>query len=170
MDGPGEPRWLDAEEMEAWLALVSVLHTLPQALDANMQCEAAMTLYDYLVLAALSNVPERKLRLSDLAMVTNGSLPRLSQVVTKLERRGWLKREPDPNDRRITLAVLTNTGMKTLVAAAPAHVERVRQLVFDQLNKAQVRQLRDISRRIRQTIGPGYDNLLQIAEAAKLAD
>jgi DNA-binding MarR family transcriptional regulator len=160
---------LDADEMESWLALVSVLHTLPQALDANLQCEAEMTLYDYLVLAALSNVPDRKLRLSDLAMVTNGSLPRLSQVVTKLERRGWLEREPDPDDRRTTRAVLTSSGMKTLVAAAPAHVERVRQLVFDQLTKAQVRQLRDISRRIRKMIGPGYDNLLEITEAARSA-
>ena len=162
MDSPGEPRWLDAEEMEAWLALVSVLHTLLQALDAGMQGAAGMTLYDYLVLAALSDVPDRTLRLSDLAMVTNGSLPRLSQVVTKLERREWITRRPDPNDGRITLAVLTRSGMKTLEQAAPAHVERVRQLVFDQLTKAQVRQLRDISRRIRESIGPGYDNLLRI--------
>jgi DNA-binding MarR family transcriptional regulator len=95
-------------------------------------------------------------------MITNGSLPRLSQVVTKLERRGWVKREPDPNDGRTTLAVLTGSGMKTLERAAPAHVERVRQLVFDPLTKAQVRQLRDISQRIRRTIGPGYDNLLSI--------
>jgi DNA-binding MarR family transcriptional regulator len=167
MGSTGEPRWLDAEEMEAWLALVSVLHTLPQALDANLQCEAAMTLYDYLVLAALSEVPDRKLRLSDLAMVTNGSLPRLSQVVKKLERRRWLEREVDPNDRRITLAVLTRSGMKTLERSAPAHVERVRQLVFDQLTKTQVRQLRDISREIRKTIGPGYGKLLQITEAAR---
>jgi DNA-binding MarR family transcriptional regulator len=165
MDSPSDPRWLDAEEMDAWLALVSVLHTLLPALDAGMQGAAGMTLYDYLVLAALSDVRDRKLRLSDLAMVTNGSLPRLSQVVTKLERRGWIKREADPNDGRITLAVLTRNGMKTLEQAAPAHVERVRQLVFDQLTKAQVRQLRDISRRIRETIGPGFDNLLQITSA-----
>lgn len=148
--------------MEAWLALVGVLHSLPQALDASMQCEAGMTLYGYLVLAALSDVPDRTLRMSDLAMVTNGSLPRLSQVVSKLEGRGLVKRKPDPTDGRFTLAVLTAKGMKTLEAAAPGHVERVRQLVFDPLTKAQVRQMRDISRRIRKAIGPGYDNLLQI--------
>src|SRR5579872_5942510 len=106
MDGPADPRWLDPEQMEAWLALVSVLHTLIPALDASMQCAAGMTLYDYLVLAALSDSPDQTRRLSDLAMITNGSLPRLSQVVTKLERRGWVKRRPDPNDGRITLAVL----------------------------------------------------------------
>lgn len=148
--------------MEAWLALVSVLHTLPQALDASMQCEAGVTLYGYLVLAALSEVPDRTLRMSDLAMVTNGSLPRLSQVVSKLESRGLLERKTDPADGRYTLAVLTADGMKALKEAAPGHVERVRQLVFDSLTKAQVRQMRDISRRIRKSIGPGYDNLLQI--------
>jgi DNA-binding MarR family transcriptional regulator len=154
--------------MEAWLALMSVLHTLPQALDASMQSEAGMTLYDYLVLAALSDAPDRTLRLSDLALVTNGSLPRLSQVVTKLERRGWIKRKPDLGDGRITLAVLTTTGMKTLERAAPAHIERVRQLVFDPLTKAQVRQLYEIHRRIGKTIGPGYDKLAQNAAAGRL--
>jgi DNA-binding MarR family transcriptional regulator len=120
-------------------------------------------LYDYLVMAALSEAPDRALRLSELATVTNASLPRLSQVVTKLQRRGWIKRRPDPDDRRTTLAVMTADGMKMLVKAAPAHVEQVRKLVFDSLTNAQVRQLSEISRRIRKTIGPLYENSNQVA-------
>jgi DNA-binding MarR family transcriptional regulator len=107
--------------------------------------------------------------MSDLAMVTNGSLPRLSQVVSKLEGRGLVERKADPQDGRFTLAQLTADGMKTLQAAAPGHVERVRQLVFDSLTKTQVRQMRDISRRIRKTIGPGYDRLLQITAGNQAA-
>ena len=66
MGSSGDPRWLDADEAEAWRALVSVLYTLPQALDADMQYHAGMTLYDYLVMAALSETPDRAIRLSEI--------------------------------------------------------------------------------------------------------
>jgi DNA-binding MarR family transcriptional regulator len=150
---PAEPRWLDAEEEQAWLALVAVLLTLPAALDARLQREAGMTFYEYVVLAALSRSPERTRRMTDLAVLTNGSLPRLSQVVTKLEARGWVARFKDPHNARSTLARLTDSGWKVLVRTAPGHVEAVRRLVFDPLTPAQVRQMRTLHRRIKAAIG-----------------
>jgi DNA-binding MarR family transcriptional regulator len=149
-----EPRWLEDEEVLAWLALVGVLFSLPGSLDAQLRCDAGLTLYEYLVLASLSHVPNWTRRMSDLAEVTSGSLPRLSQVVTKLEGRGWVRRRPDPTDGRATLAVLTKAGFKKLEESAPAHVETVRRLVFDPLTQAQVRQLFDIHRRIKGAIDP----------------
>lgn len=150
----GEPRWLDDDEERAWLALVAVVVTLPTALDGQLQREAGLTLFEYLVLASLSDQPERSLRMSELAVLTNGSLPRLSQVVTKLEQRGWVRRRPDPDDGRCTRCLLTAEGMRTLEEAAPGHVAAVRRLVFDPLTRAQVGQLRDIHLRIKSAVAP----------------
>jgi DNA-binding MarR family transcriptional regulator len=152
MDTPREPRWLDAEEAQAWQVLASTLIRLPAALDAQLRRDAGISHYEYTVLAALSQVPGRTLRMSVLATLTEGSLPRLSQVVARLERGGWVRRTPDPADGRYTLAILTEEGRAKVVEAAPGHVEEVRRLVFDPLTKPQSRQLREISRRIMRAI------------------
>jgi DNA-binding MarR family transcriptional regulator len=151
---PEEPRWLDAEERQTWLALASLLIRLPAALDAQLQRDAGISHFEYAVLAALSESPERTLRMSQLALLAEGSLPRLSQVVGRLEKRGWVRRNPDPTDGRYTLAVLTEAGWDKVVATAPGHVETVRSLVFDPLSRAQQRQLRDIGRRVMKAIDP----------------
>ena len=158
MEAP-EPRWLDDEELLAWLALVGVLFSLPGVLDAQLRCDAGLTLYEYLVLAALSDGTDWTLRMSELAEVTSGSLPRLSQVVTKLEERGWVRRRPDPKDGRATLAVLTKAGFKKLEESAPAHVDTVRRLVLDPLTHPQVRQLFEIHRRIKGALDPSGSSI-----------
>jgi len=150
----GEPRWLSAEERQTWLALVGVLIRLPAALDAQLRRDAGISHFDYQVLAMLSEAPGRTLRMSVLAEFVEGSLPRLSQVVAKLEQRGWVRREPDPTDGRFTLATLTDAGWDKVVATAPGHVEAVRAYVFDQLTKPQARQLADIGRRITRAVAP----------------
>ncbi|TDO47797.1 DNA-binding MarR family transcriptional regulator [Kribbella sp. VKM Ac-2527] len=150
-----EPRWLDDEEWPAWVALASMLVRLNSALDAQLQRDAGMSHFEYGVLAALSEVPERTLRMSSLAMLSDGSLPRLSQVVGRLEKRGWVRRTPDPTDGRYTLAILTDDGWAKLVDTAPGHVGAVRQYVFDSLTRAQVRQLTNIGNRVAQAIDPG---------------
>src|SRR4051794_5656537 len=94
-DAP-EPRWLDDEERRTWLSLVSVMMRLPAALDAQLQRDAGMSHFEYQVVAALSESPERTMRMSTLAMLSEGSLARLSQAVGRLERRGWVRRTPDP--------------------------------------------------------------------------
>jgi DNA-binding MarR family transcriptional regulator len=92
--------------------------------------------------------------MSVVAMLTDGSLPRLSQVVGRLEKHGWVDRTPDPADGRYTLATLTDDGWAKVVQTAPGHVEEVRRVVFDPLTKAQSRQLRDIGHRIICAIDP----------------
>jgi DNA-binding MarR family transcriptional regulator len=148
------PRWLDHQEQQTWIALASVLMRLPAALDAQLQRDAGITHFEYLVLSGLSMSPQRTMRMSDLAVVAEGSLSRLSQVVSRLERRGWVRRTPDPSDGRYTLAVLTADGWDKVVATAPGHVEAVRSFVFDPLTKAQHRHVRDIGRRIMRAIDP----------------
>jgi DNA-binding MarR family transcriptional regulator len=149
-----EPRWLDGDEQEAWMSLAAVLMRLPGALDAQLQRDAGLTHFEYLVLSGLSMAPGHTLRMSDLAAVAEGSLPRLSQVVSRLEKRGWVRRTPDPTDGRYTLAILTEDGWAKVVATAPGHVAAVRHFVFDPLTKPQQRHLREIGRRIMQAIAP----------------
>jgi DNA-binding MarR family transcriptional regulator len=154
VDDAPEPRWLDQEEQQAWIALVSVLTRLPAALDAQLQRDAGISHFDYQVMVCLSEFPDRTLRMSVLAALVQGSLPRLSQVVTRLEKRGWVRRAPDPGDGRYTLAILTDQGLAKLTQTAPGHVREVRRLVFDPLTHPQVRQLRQVSRRITRAIDP----------------
>ena len=154
MGTEAEPRWLDTDERETWLAVVSMLMRLPTALDRQLQRDAGISHFEYQVLAGLSMSPGRTLRMSDLAAFANASLPRLSQVVARLERRGWVRRTPDPADGRYTLAGLTDEGWEKVVATAPGHVEEVRRLVFDPLTKAQQRQLGAAGRRIMAAIDP----------------
>src|SRR5262245_10516314 len=141
MDAMPEARWLSDEESQTWLALASVLIRLPSALDAQLQRDAGLTLFEYQVLAGLSMSGGHTLRMSDLAAFAQGSLSRLSQVVGRLEKRGWVRRAPDPADGRYTLAILTDSGLDKVTATAPGHVEAVRGLVFDPLTGAQRRQL-----------------------------
>ena len=154
MTEAAEPRWLSSDEREAWLALASVMIRLPAALDRQLQADQGISHFEYQVLAGLSEAPDRTMRMSLLATFTEGSLPRLSQVVRRLESRGWVRRTPDPNDGRSTLAVLTDGGWDKVVEAAPGHVETVRRLVLDPLTRGQVAQLAPIGRRIMSAVDP----------------
>src|ERR1700710_1661085 len=110
-----EPRWLDAEERAAWLRLVMVLELLPGVLDTQLRRDADLSHFDYFVLAMLSEAPERTLRMTALATMTNATLPRLSHVVSRLGDKGYVERRPCPTDRRATNAILTDTGWAKVV-------------------------------------------------------
>lgn len=142
------PAALTGEDLEAWSALATVLEWLPPALDAQLQRDAGLTHFEYGVLYALDRAEGGTLRMSVLADYANSTLSRLSRAAARLEARGWLRRSPDPEDGRYTLAVLTDAGRAAVAEATPGHVRTVHRLVLDRLTGAQVRQLREISRRI----------------------
>jgi DNA-binding MarR family transcriptional regulator len=142
------PRWLNDREQCAWRAFLLASQVLLDQLDRELRHDAGMTHAYYAVLVALSEQPERTLRMSDLARVLLFSKTRISEAIGRLEARGWVRREPCPTDRRATYAVLTDTGFEALEAAAPGHVEGVRRHVFDRLTPSQVGQLETICRAI----------------------
>ncbi|MBV2153551.1 MarR family winged helix-turn-helix transcriptional regulator [Kitasatospora sp. SUK 42] len=152
----GEPRWLNASELEAWKAFSALLIKMPAALDAQLRQDSGLTTFEYLVLAGLSEAPERTMRMSVLAALANGSLSRLSHVVTRLEKRGHLRREPCPDDGRYTNAVLTEDGYRQVVEAAPGHLNNVRSLVVDVLEPEQIKQLGEISARLLHAMDPDF--------------
>lgn len=143
-DPPAEPRWLAAGEQRAWRAFLAFGAQLEEALDRQLQRDAGMPHAYYQVLAMLSEAPGRTLRMSELARITSSSPSRLSHAVSRLEERGWVRRDKHPTDRRGALAVLTDQGYAAVVAAAPGHVAAVRDALFDRLDDRQVAALREI--------------------------
>jgi DNA-binding MarR family transcriptional regulator len=141
-------RWLSSDEEAAWRAIAHVMVKLPWALECQLQRDAGLSFIEYHVLARLSEDPEHTLRMSELAMLTNASLSRLSHLVKRLEVRGLVRRQVDPADGRFTNAIMTSAGYKLLVASAPGHVARVRSLVMDGLSSAELRQLHEASERL----------------------
>ncbi|MEV5691676.1 MarR family winged helix-turn-helix transcriptional regulator [Micromonospora globbae] len=138
-------RWLDPDEQRTWRAFLAATRGLMENLDRELQRDAGMPHAYYEILVRLSEAPERRLRMSELADVTGSSRSRLSHAVARLEDAGWVRREDCPTDRRGQIAHLTDAGFATLAAAAPGHVEGVRRHLFDALTPAQVTQLRRIS-------------------------
>jgi DNA-binding MarR family transcriptional regulator len=138
-------RWLDPDEQRTWRAFLTASRALMETLDRELQRDAKMPHAYYEILVRLSEAPERRLRMSDLAEASGSSRSRLSHAVARLEAAGWVRREECPTDRRGQIAVLTDEGFATLAAAAPGHVEGVRRHLFDALSPAQVDQLRRIS-------------------------
>src|SRR5215469_5416339 len=137
MDSNGV-NWLAPDEQAAWRQLVALLFRLPGALDAQLQRDAGISNFEYMVLSGLSEAENRTLRMSDLAAMASGSLSRLSHVVSRLEAKGWVRREACPGDGRFINAVLTDDGWAKVVATAPGHVAAVRRLVADTLSPAEL--------------------------------
>lgn len=146
--GTDETPWLTADEKEAWTALVSLILLLPGRLESPLQQEGGLTLFEYLALSHISEAPQRRIRMSELAYLANGSLSRLSNVVKRFEHRGWVQRSPDPDDGRFTIAALTDTGFDVVAAAAPIHVRTVRKYALDSLSSTDRRALARIAAKL----------------------
>ena len=156
MEGPNEPRWLSTDERDAWVALSWLMFKLPSEFDTQLQRDSGLSFFEYLVLAGLSMSPGRQMRMSDLAQLVNGSLSRLSNVVKRLEQRGWMYRSPCSENGRFVEATLTDAGFAVVEQAAPGHVAAVRRYVLDVLSPEQVSQLRDIGRQVAENVDPQH--------------
>jgi DNA-binding MarR family transcriptional regulator len=147
-------RWLDDEEQRIWRRFAAVVTLLPAALEAQLQRDAQLTHFGYWAMAMLSEAPGHSLRMSELAMMANGSQSRLSHLISRLEERGWVRRERVGEDGRGYVAVLTDAGFEKVRTTAPGHVEEVRQLIFDQLSPEQIEALDGICQSILGKLGP----------------
>ncbi len=145
------PRWLNPSEMKAWrryiIASRRLLETLGSDLDGH-----DLSMPDYEILAQLSDAPDRKMRMSELAEIALLSRSRLSHRMKVMEKAGWVKREPCPVDKRGCFAMMTPKGWKAIVAAAPDHVESVRTRFIDHLSKADQQMIAEIFERIEQSL------------------
>ncbi|MEV4757841.1 MarR family transcriptional regulator [Micromonospora sp. NPDC049559] len=150
--GEAEPRWLRGGELSAWKSMARVLTTLVPALERQLERDANLNWMEYHALALLSDQEGHTLRMSDLASRAASSLSRLSHVIARLERQGLVYRVPDPQNGRYVRTTLTREGYEKLAAVAPAHVEKVRTLVFDVLEPDELKMLKPLFDRIYAAI------------------
>src|SRR6266516_727716 len=138
-------RWLDDAEMRAWLGYRRMFLLLNAQISRDLVRDAGLSDPDYDVLSSLSAAPGRQGRLTDLAKRMLWSQSRLSHHISRMEQRGLVVREECESDGRGSVIVLTRKGMRTIEAAAPAHVESVRRNIIDLLTPAQIKALGDIA-------------------------
>jgi DNA-binding MarR family transcriptional regulator len=150
-ESKSEPRWLNAAEMKAWRRYIIASRRLLEALDDDLG-DHDISMSDYEVLAQLSEAPDRRMRMSELAEVAMISRSRLSHRIKVMEKAGWVKREACPIDKRGYFAVMTPKGWKAIVAAAPDHVESVRARFLDALDKGDQKVLAEIFERVATRI------------------
>lgn len=141
-------RWLNDGEQEIWRAFVTAVEGLTEHFDRQLQRDSAMPYTYYEILVALSEAPNRTLRMSTLAGARGSSRSRLSHAVARLEDVGWVERRTCSTDKRGSFAVLTDKGFAALEAAAPGHVTAVREKLFDALDPEQIVMLGQISKAI----------------------
>lgn len=145
---------LSPQELDIWAGVATLLERLPAALDTQLQQDSGLTNFEHGILFALFSAPDSSLRLSVLANYASCTLSRLSRAISRLETRGWVRRETDPTDGRFTYGVLTDTGREKVIESTPAHHALIRHLIFDSISAAQAKSLGTIARRISATIGP----------------
>ncbi|MFJ2029533.1 MarR family winged helix-turn-helix transcriptional regulator [Streptosporangium sp. NPDC087985] len=135
-----EPRWLTSIEQRAWRAHLAAYKLLEHRLDRELN-PFGLSVNDYEILVNLSEIPDHRMRMSDLADATIQSRSRLSHQISRMEAAGLVAREDCPDDRRGTFAVLTEHGWATIKKVAPHHVNSVRQHFIDLLTDDQLIEL-----------------------------
>ncbi|QCU77243.1 MarR family transcriptional regulator [Citricoccus sp. SGAir0253] len=148
-------RWLTPTERRAWLSIVATHMQLMPTLEADLHRDGPVSFFEYQVLAMLSE-NDGPLAMSELAARTNSSLSRLSHVARKLEARGWIERMPSSEDARVTMAAMTELGMRELVRIAPHHVASVRRWLLDVLDDRDLEDIGRIGAKILGHLDPGH--------------
>jgi DNA-binding MarR family transcriptional regulator len=154
-------QWLDDEQQRMWRAWLSAGELVPRVLDAQLQRDAGISHAAYVVLAMLSESPTRSRRMSDLARRANQSQSRLSHTVSRLEERGWVRRERSADDGRGNLAVLTDDGWDVVRSVAPGHVDAVREAVFGPLSAEQTTAVAEALEAIVERLDPDHSQRVE---------
>ena len=137
----GQPRWLSADEQQAWRATVHLSQLLMRQLDRDLNAHG-LNGHDYEILVELSEAPDHRLRMTELADATSQSRSRLSHQISRMENRGLVRRDDCEGDKRGTFAVLTKAGFEAIERVAPYHVENVRRHFIDRLSAQQQEEIR----------------------------
>ncbi|MEU9730600.1 MarR family transcriptional regulator [Streptomyces sp. NPDC048002] len=149
-----EPRWLSDGEQRVWRSYLQATTLLEDHLDRQLQRDAGMPHIYYGLLVKLADSPQRRLRMTELAMYAKITRSRLSHAIARLEKNGWVRRENCPSDKRGQFAVLTDEGHAVLERTAPGHVAAVRGALFDRLTPEQQKSLGEIMRIVAEGLEP----------------
>jgi DNA-binding MarR family transcriptional regulator len=146
--------WLTAGQEQVWRRWLRLNALLPAALHRELQADAGLSLPDFDVLVHLTDTADGRVRVSDLAQALQWEKSRVSHHVTRMERRGLVRREECPDDARGAFVVVTPAGRAAIEQAAPGHVRAVRHLIFDQLTGPELVSLDTITRKVLARLEP----------------
>ncbi|WP_308165300.1 MarR family transcriptional regulator [Nocardia sp. NBC_01377] len=149
---PAEPRWLDPAQQRAWRAYIDGNQRMNAALNRQLQTDSDLSLPEYRILVLLSEAPDNRLRMSELADGVLSSRSRLTHQIRRMEDQHLVRRNTCEDDGRGVIAELTEEGMRCLEAAAPRHVEAVRRDFIDLLTPDQLEVIADVFARIDAAI------------------
>lgn len=141
--------WQSSLQRRAWRPYIEASLLLETRLDEDLRAAAGLSLMEYHVLLVLSESPAHRLRMGELAARMVFSPSRLTYQVKVMERRGWVLRQSSPDDRRVSYAVLTATGLEALRAADDHHIETVQRLFTDDLDEHELRVLANVFTRLQ---------------------
>ena len=148
-----EHHWLDEREERAWRALQFMQMRLEGELARQLAAGSGLSYPDYLVLIALTDSDDGRLRLFELAEVLGWEKSRLSHHIGRMAGRGLVRKERCETDRRGAFVAVTPQGRREIAAAAPGHVATVRRLFVDRLSPAQL----DAVAEAAETVLDGFD-------------
>lgn len=149
-------RWLTSDQQRAWRSYLLGTTLLMERLDRDLRESHDLSIPEYEILVRLSESPNRQLRMAELADSVKNSRSRITHTIARMERTGLVERRQCPSDGRGVLAILTDGGMRKLEAAAPLHVESVRQAIIDV-----------ISDEALQTIGSSFEAVAETLETGE---
>ncbi|WP_033345168.1 MarR family winged helix-turn-helix transcriptional regulator [Catenuloplanes japonicus] len=135
--------------MRAWRAVIDGSWHLQTRLDDELRAATGLSISDYHVLVLLSEAPDRRLRMGGIAGRLVFSPSRLTYQISAMEKRGLVRRQPCPDDRRGSEAVLTDAGLDALRQAAPGHLTAVRRYLVDDLDEAEAEVLTRVFTRLQ---------------------
>lgn len=145
------PRWLDHDEMKAWRTYITTSVDLMKALE-NDVTPYGITMGDYQLLAMISEAPDRRLRLCDLADALRLTRSGLTRRMAGVIDAGLVARVQDDKDRRVAFAELTTKGWNLLKKVAPIHLASVRDLMIDHLSRAEIKAIGSAFTKIGQNL------------------
>jgi DNA-binding MarR family transcriptional regulator len=147
-----EARWLDEQEQRAWRSLMAMQDDLSEFIDRQLRSRCGLSNADYQVLAHLSEAPDGRLRPFELGGLLRWEKSRLSQHLGRMERRGLVTRERCLTDQRGAVVAITSRGSDLIKAAAPQHVDDVRNALIDHLTAAELHTLAVIGDKVRERL------------------
>jgi DNA-binding MarR family transcriptional regulator len=147
-----QTRWLDEQEGQAWRSLMSMQEGLTEFIERRLRQRCGLSHADYQVLAHLSEATEGRLRSFALGRLLRWEKSRLSQHLSRMEKRGLVSRERCRTDQRGAVITITPQGRVLITAAAPSHVTDVREVLIDHLTEAQMRTLTAIGEKVRERL------------------
>ena len=145
-------RWLDVKELEAWRRLLLMHLQLTATLGRELAEASGLSYQDYLVLAALTDRPDGRMRAFELGRELGWEKSRLSHHVARMVERGLVRRQKCETDHRGAFVAVTKEGREAIEAAAPRHVEGVRRHFIDLVTPAEMETLSAVAGRVLDSL------------------